>query len=231
MRRTRRAICQPCHAARPLPGLTSPPRGLKARGVANPARSGKSLLLLYGICQAPKSKIFLFIRTPNQRYDLPRPAPTEGRFAVVTKRGVRDAMDAAISGGSSVISERVMRGRRAKERRVRRSRVVLAPRPWRQVGREVSRRRRWQTTPLHRGEREVDRKTVARGKPVCPGCTCSDYARVLTFFGREATGASGTRRPLLDERDNEIEKPGQKHAAGMRMCVSSFRGEGDLVLT
>src|SRR5207244_9107731 len=58
------------------------------------------------------------------------PHPQEGRFAVVTKRWARDAMDAVASGNSSP-DENVRSGRR--------SRVVLAPRPWRQADRAIRR--------------------------------------------------------------------------------------------
>jgi len=54
--------------------------------------------------------------------------------------------------------------------------------------------------PGHRGEREVSRKTIARGMPGDFRCDRSDYARVLFYFAREAMGALGTRhslRPLL----------------------------------
>jgi hypothetical protein len=60
--------------------------------------------------------------------------PAEGRFAIVTTRRARDAMDAAISGVTARFPKGVEARRRTKERRVRRNRVVLAPRPWRYVG-------------------------------------------------------------------------------------------------
>src|SRR5207237_5301876 len=47
----------------------------------------------------------------------------------------------------------------------------------------------------HRGEHEGNRKTIARGRPGCSGCTCSDYARVLFCFAREAAGAISARLP------------------------------------
>src|SRR5260221_7280999 len=36
--------------------------------------------------------------------------------------------------------------------------------------------------PGHRGEREVSRKTIARGMPGLLRCTCGDYARVLCLI-------------------------------------------------
>jgi hypothetical protein len=56
--------------------------------------------------------------------------------------------------------------------------------------------------PGHRGEREVSRKTIARGMPGDFRCTCGDYTRVLTTIAHEAAGALGTGhslRPLFIE--------------------------------
>src|SRR5438876_7081595 len=56
--------------------------------------------------------------------------------------------------------------------------------------------------PGHRGEREVSRKTIARGMPGDFRCDRGDYARVLFHFAREAAGASCARhslRPLTSE--------------------------------
>src|SRR5260370_42212641 len=54
--------------------------------------------------------------------------------------------------------------------------------------------------PGHRGEREVSRKTIARGMPGDFRCDRGDYARVLFYFARETAGASRARhslRPLI----------------------------------
>src|SRR5258705_9560427 len=55
--------------------------------------------------------------------------------------------------------------------------------------------------PGHRGEREVSRKTIARGMPGDFRCTCGDYVCLL-HTAHEAAGAAGTRhslRPLFIE--------------------------------
>src|SRR5580704_2512445 len=52
-----------------------------------------------------------------------------------------------------------------------RSRVVLTPRRWCQVC-EKERRRRWPTSPEHRGDHEVAVKTIAWGMPGDSGVTC-----------------------------------------------------------
>jgi hypothetical protein len=80
----------------------------------------------------------------------------------------------------------------------RRSRVVLAPRPWRQVGGRIP-PATVANNAAHRGEHEISRKTIARGKPVSFGGTCSDYARMLSLAAYEAAGAASARlslRPL-----------------------------------
>jgi hypothetical protein len=67
--------------------------------------------------------------------------------------------------------------------------------------------------PDRRGEREVSRKTIARGMPGDSG----DYARVLFSFAREAAGAAGARhslRPLIfpragRSRQNSRERRGE----------------------
>src|SRR5258707_12205060 len=45
--------------------------------------------------------------------------------------------------------------------------------------------------PGHRGEREVSRKTIARGMPGYFRCTCGDYARVLYLFRTRGYGCIG----------------------------------------
>src|SRR4051812_37584745 len=130
------------------------------------------------------------------------------------------AMDAAASGGFA----------RRNARSVRRSRVVLAPRPWRYVGGK-SRRQRGQERPLPRGEHEVSRKAIARGKPGCLGGTCS-VCPCASHMGCPCAPAHGiygrSRRPAFPapshhERDNELQKLGRIVS---RECLRlSFRGE------
>src|SRR5260370_19058905 len=76
--------------------------------------------------------------------------------------------------------------------------------------------------PGHRGEREVSRKTIARGMPGDFRCDRGDYARVLFYFAREAAGALGARhslRPLIFRRRDVPGKPRAKRAARSRSCV------------
>src|SRR5258705_4086089 len=72
----------------------------------------------------------------------------------------------------------------------------------------------------HRGEREVNRKTIARGMPGRSGVTAVTNSYAF-FIAYEAAGALGTRhslRPLFSERRNDFCKPRAHHAAGRRTC-------------
>jgi len=82
----------------------------------------------------------------------------------------------------------------------RRSRVVLTPRRWRQVGGAIY-RRRWQQSPVTEESAKETVKTIARGKPDVSGEPVVTNARVY-YPPRAATGASDTRlslRPLDSE--------------------------------
>src|SRR5438445_7094393 len=52
----------------------------------------------------------------------------------------------------------------------------------------------------HRGEHEGNRKTIARGKPGCLGCTCQTRVHSFTTSAHGDAGAVGARlslRPLI----------------------------------
>jgi hypothetical protein len=62
------------------------------------------------------------------------------------------------------------------------------------------------------GRARINRKTIARGKPGCLGCTCQTRVRFFATIAHGAAGAVGARlslRPLLTERDNEMAHPGE----------------------
>jgi hypothetical protein len=111
----------------------------------------------------PSQKIFRFAADPNHTYIHCRLVPHEGRIAIVTDAG-RDAVDAAALGVQGSAGRIALRERRAGMQddgavspsselgatsraddlaemgvRVRRSRVVLTPRRWRQVLRRLVR--------------------------------------------------------------------------------------------
>ena len=96
---------------------------------------------------------------------------------------------------------------------VRRSRVVLAPRCWRQVlGKLTLLRDDGGKQPVHRGERVISRKAVAQGMSVCSPLTCMLVCANVHFLGTRDRGCSAhpaPLRPLFRWRDNELAKLGQ----------------------
>src|SRR6266853_5107734 len=76
--------------------------------------------------------------------------------------------------------------------------------------------------PGHRGEREVSRKTIARGMPGETGVTVVTMLVCLFYFACEAAGALSARhslRPLIFRRRDVPGKPRAKRAARSRSCV------------
>src|SRR4051794_13361483 len=57
-------------------------------------------------------------------------------------------------------------------------------------------RRRWQTSPVTGESAKETVKTIARGMPGDSRWGRGDYARVLFYFAREATGALDARHSL-----------------------------------
>src|SRR5262245_48592368 len=73
------------------------------------------------------------------------------------------------------------------------------------------------------GRARISRKTIARGKPGCLGCTCQIRVHSFATIAHGAAGAVGARlslRPRFRKRANEIAEPERKRAAGMRALVS-----------
>ena len=111
-----------------------------------------------------KIKNISLLQKSKSGYMSAHPVPPEGRIMIATNVG-RDAVDA---------------GSADNERResVRRSRVVLTPRCWRQVPGKLTLlgsdggNRVW----AHRGERVISRKAIAQGMSDClrcPVCSCA----------------------------------------------------------
>ena len=124
---------------------------------------------------------------PNIRIILyaSHPAPPKGRCATSTTRGgMRWTLAARKTGART--------GGRP-------SRVVLAPRRWCQVCARA-RRRRWPTSPEHRGDHGAAVNTIACGNAGFSGGLVVTNSCGTNFFPREAAGALGARhspRPLF----------------------------------
>jgi hypothetical protein len=127
-------------------------------------------------CPVPFAKIFRFTRRANHLYKFAPSHPTRGAYHDRHETRGADAVDAAAfcARGDRRAGYPVSGQQRADERRccVRRTRVVLTPRRWCQVGGVASAQPGLDKTyplttvakePGHRGELEISRKTIACG--------------------------------------------------------------------
>jgi hypothetical protein len=160
------------------------------------ALSGKSTSDLQKSCQALRTKIFRFtfpeIRIINRAVSSPRRGVGHRHQALGW-----DAVDAFVSARVSV---------RRMNKSVRRSRVVLTPRCWRQVGSKCA-AGDGDNKPAHRGERDISRKAIAQGMSECSPLTCMLVCAFLCAMAHEIAGAARTRHsllPLFLRRDNEL---------------------------
>src|SRR5712671_746306 len=138
-------------------------------------------------CQAPKSKIFPFAPDPNQFTDSHRLVPTRGADRASSRNAGRDAVDAAASG------EQQRAGRMTPKRTAKScgsDAPMLASSLREEAQATVSNK------PGHRGEREVSRKTIARGMPGRSGEPVVTMLVCLFFITHEAAGASCARHSL-----------------------------------
>ena len=121
----------------------------------------------------------------NRNYIATQPGPTEGRFAIVTIRGARDAMDAAASARCK------SRGRKRLQRTAKSCGPGAATLALRRLGDfPPATGARKAASP---GRARISRKTIARGKPGCLGCTCSSTP--VLFFARELRAQSAPGFP------------------------------------
>src|SRR5437879_2593048 len=111
---------------------------------------------------------------------------------------------------------------------VRRSRVVLTPRCWRQVLRRVLLLRNdGGKRAVHRGERAVSRKAIAQGRPECFRCPVCSCALLLAQIARETAGAASTRsslRPLNKRAGSSPANLGRSAPRDREVISTSLRG-------
>ena len=114
---------------------------------------------------------------------------------------------------------------------VRQSRVVLAPRPWRQAGGKAH-AATVANNAAHRGEHGISRKPIARGKPGCPGCTRGSI-RVLSSTGLSHTGSAGavgarlSLRPLIPGGQRDGTTRAKSCRGNAKVCLlSAFDVQG-----
>src|SRR5947199_9990472 len=112
--------------------------------------------------------------------------------AIVTERGA--GCDGPLWASGDFFTGRNVRGGR-------RNRVVLAPRPWRYVGGRFAADYGGKKGRSP-GRSRISRKTIARGKPGCPGCTCQTRVHSTHYLAHGDAGAVGARlslRPCVPE--------------------------------
>src|SRR5450756_2187308 len=147
---------------------------------------------------SPPCKNILIFRSGKSVYSLVPSCSARGALAIVTDVG-RDAVDA-----KRATDERALGGRR--------SRVVLAPRRWRQVDGNKFPAAMVARKPGHQGERGVSCKPSRREGRIAsaePVCSC---AFLFVHFAHETAGAARTRsslRPLCFRGQRSLAKPGR----------------------
>ena len=163
---------------------------IRAFGLRQISPTGKSLLIFRNRVKPRNQKYSAFAvgQISARTFAV---LPTEGRAHVTNAE--RDAVDAAASG------ERMRAGRMILMRTAKScgsDAPMLASSLANFRGTTVSNK------PGHRGEREVSRKTIARGMPGRSGVTVVTMLVCLFYFACEAAGASSARhslRPLISE--------------------------------
>src|SRR5579864_612430 len=82
--------------------------------------------------------------------------------------------------------------------------------------------RRWQTSPVHRGEHEVSRKTIARGMPGETGVTVVTTLVYFVFYRTRGCGRierPAFPAPSLRGSRTKTQTSRKKHAARSRSCA------------
>src|ERR1700751_5680359 len=150
-----------------------------------------------------KIRKILIDNSVNRNYVPPSPRHHEGtlRGRHGTLAGV--AMDAVASGG-------LARQTRTLQRTAKScgpgAATLASIRPARAGTATVA------TKAVHRGEHEVSRKAIARGKPGCLGCTCQ--TRVQSLLPNRTRRCGRSRRPAfpapsIQGGSNELAQPGK----------------------
>ena len=170
---------------------------------------------------SPKIKNISLHISGNQNYKLRHPGPHEGRSR--SSRSGAGCVDAARGCDGRFSVRPCVSAPDETPKPVRRSRVVLAPRCWRQALWDVFRGKVTVTTsPLHRGEHEVSRKAIAQGMSECfrsPVCSCAPNAQ---FLAHETAGAACTRhslRPLASEDGSTRNNSRESRGEIVRLCL------------
>ena len=104
---------------------------------------------------------------------------------------------------------------------IRRSRVVLTPRRWRQALQAILQSDGGKKARFTRESSEETVKTIRAGNAGMFRRTCGDYAYVLSLFARKAAGELGRPAFPAPSDGRDLCKTRVEHAARMRKCDSS----------
>src|SRR5947208_4602527 len=110
---------------------------------------------------------------------------------------------------------------------VRRSRVVLTPRCWRQAGGRYPAGDGGKRA-VHRGELAISRKAIAQGRPECSRCPVCSCAFLFAQIARETAGAASTRsslRPLTKRAGSYPANLGQFMLRDRETVSTSLRAQ------
>jgi hypothetical protein len=185
---------------------TNPARSWSARSPKADIAEGHTepVILISRICDL-KIRISSCLAGQISGIGPPSPCRHEGRFAVVTKRG---------AGCDGTLPRQVLA---PDETCAAYGEVVWS---WR---RDPGVHIRWPvpagatvtTKAAHRGEHEVSRQTIARGKPGCLGCTCQTRVHSTLCSAHGVTGAASARlslRPLSERGPSRCRNPDENES-------------------
>ena len=184
-----------CHRARIRPTRWLAMTSTKKSNIINETARRANHFRFTEILSSPKIKnISLFPKTKQWHY---LPVPPD-------KRGARDRLERAVGcGGRGCVEDE-------RHRRVRRRRVVLTPRRWRQVGGSGPADDGGKRA-VHRGELVISRKATAQGMSDCLRCPVCSHAQPLFLCVRDlGCGAHPAfPAPSLFSRANEFQNLGR----------------------
>jgi hypothetical protein len=174
--------------------------------------TGKSLILSFGSrVKTLQKKYSAFQNAKISVLIASARASRRGRFAVVTERW-RGLRWAAAASGDPHQTKRWQRTAKSCGPGA----ATLASSRWSDRSATVAKQ------AAHRGEHEISRQTIARGKPGCPGCTLSNPCAFSRTFRTRAAGAVGARlslRPLFKRGPTRLQSSGENRAVRRRACV------------
>jgi len=156
---------------------------------------------------SPSRKIFCFRSHANHRHNSARLTADEGRWPSSRTCGeMRWTCELRLTCAAQAYGEVVWFGRR-----------VLAAKSGRGKASLVAGGKR----AVLRGEHEVSRKAIARGRPECSSCPVCSCAHLFAQIARETAGAASTRsslRPLFGGQEVDANSGATRREIANHIC-------------